>query len=984
MKSKMIYHEDMEKLHIGTEDEHSYFIPFDSKQNPFSERESSERFELLNGDWYFKYYECLFDLEEDFSGVAYGGSVIPVPSNWQLHGYDKPQYTNIRYPIPYDPPFVPDDNPIGVYERIYNYYPNEEEKILTFEGVDSCLYLFINGVFVGYTQVSHSSSEFNITPYLKEGDNIITCAVLKWCDGTYLEDQDKWRMSGIFRDVYIVSRPKNRLRDYKIFTYLSQGYDKVKIKIELDTDIPCDLSLFDKEGHLLCRETTDKHTTFEVESPVLWNAENPYLYSLTITTESEIIGEKIGIREIKIENGLLLINGVAVKFKGVNRHDSYCDTGYYASREQILKDLMLMKSLNVNAVRTAHYPNSPIFYQLCDELGLYVINEADIEAHGVVEVYNTFEWTNDYNGIALIASDERFKLAILDRVHLLISRDINRPSVIMWSLGNESGYGTNFLEAAKMAKSMDPSRIIHYQSIHLLDETSTEVLDIASTMYPAIDWMTNVFLSDKNEKRPLVLCEYSHAMGNGPGDLEDYWQVIYSNDRFCGAFVWEWCDHGIFMGYASNGKAKYYYGGDFNEKINDGNFCIDGLLFPDRTPHTGAFEMKSVYRPIRVKPVDIEKGVFEFVNTYDFLNAGELQCTYEITDSSGIIETGKIELNIAAKSSKLITVHNMPNRNGKSQYIRFIFTKEDNEIGFDQITLSEGNEYKELRQTEQPLSVSDKTDEYIIHGSDFTCTISKKTAMVTSYIKKDRQLFDRPSELNLFRAPIDNDTYKNNWYKIHLNEPVTKLYEITCLEEDGFVIVRATLSLGKAVYAPAARIELCYTINGNGEIKINTDAEIHEDLKYLPRFGMRFFLPREFETVRYYGYGPQESYIDKHHACYISQFEAKVSEMHEDYIRPQENGSHCGCEYVNVSNNDLTLHVTSKHDFSFNCSHYSQEELSSKRHNFELEESGHTILCIDYKMSGVGSSACGPQLAEQYRLSEKNINFEFILSIAGY
>lgn len=977
----MIYHENMETLHIGTENQHCYFIPFAREQDPFSQRELSECIELLNGDWYFRYYESILDLEDDFPEADFGEDVIPVPSNWQLHGYDKPQYTNIRYPISYDPPFVPDDNPVGLYQRLYHYNPCNDEKILTFEGVDSCLYLFINGEFVGYTQVSHSSSEFNITPYLQEGSNKITCVVLKWCDGTYLEDQDKWRMSGIFRDVYIVSRPIKRLRDYHIVTELSQSYDKAKITIELETDIPCELSLYNAEGKLLSTKKTDRFATFEVESPVLWNAEKPYLYSLSIKTDSEIVGEKIGIRDIKVEGGKLLINGIPVKFKGVNRHDSYCDTGYYASREQLLKDLLLMKSLNVNAVRTAHYPNAPIFYQLCDELGLYVINEADIEAHGVVEVYNTFEWTNDYNGIALIASDERFKKAILDRVRLLVSRDINRPCVIMWSLGNETGYGTNFLEAAKLAKSIDPHRIIHYQSIHLLDDTSTEVLDIASAMYPSTDWMKNHFLSDEKEKRPLVLCEYCHAMGNGPGDLEDYWQIIYSNDRFCGGFVWEWCDHGIFMGHADNGKAKYYYGGDFGEKINDGNFCIDGLLYPDRTPHTGALEMKNVYRPIRVKPIDIEKGVFEFVNTYDFTNAEELQCVYEITDSLGIIKTDKIELNLAAKNSKQITIQSMPPKTDRSQFIRFIFTKNNEEVGFEQIALYKAKRHIELRRIDKSLSVAESKSDYQIEGSDFSYTISKRTGMIISFIKNGKQLFDKPSEFNLFRAPIDNDAYKHNWYKIHLNEPTTKLYDITLLEEDGLIKIQASLSLGGPVYEPAAKIKLSYTINGEGEIIINSDAKIHKDLKYLPRFGMRFFLPREFDNVNYYGYGPYESYIDKHHASYVSQFEARVSDLHEDYIRPQENGSHFGCEYVSVSDSCFNLHVTSKDDFSFNCSHYSQEELVAKRHNYELEESGQTILCIDYKMSGVGSSSCGPELLEQYRLSEKDIDFEFKISV---
>jgi beta-galactosidase len=979
MKSKMIYHEDLVNLHIGTEKEHSYFIPFELQQNPFDKRECSDYFELLNGEWLFKYYDNLFDLEDNFSEINFKDT-IPVPSNWQLHGYDKPQYTNIRYPIPYDPPFVPDDNPVGIYQRTYQYIPDGKDKILIFEGVDSCLYLYINGEFVGYTQVSHSTSEFNITAHLHEGENTITCAVLKWCDGTYLEDQDKWRMSGIFRDVYILSRPKRRLKDYHIVTEFSKNYDIAHIKIELDTDIECELSLYDADGVLLSTEKSDKYSVFQVKAPVLWSAEKPYLYSLTIKSDNEIIGERIGLREIKIDGGVLLVNGVAVKLKGVNRHDSYSDTGYYASREQLLKDLELMKSLNVNAVRTSHYPNAPIFYQLCDELGIYVMNEADVETHGVVEVYNTFEWTNDYNGIALIASDSRFQKAICDRVHRLVTRDINRPCVIMWSLGNESGYGSNFLEAAQMVKILDPFRPVHYQSIHLLDDTSSEVLDVVSSMYVSTDWMENIFLNNNNETRPFVLCEYCHAMGNGPGDLEDYWQIIYSNKRFCGGFVWEWCDHGIFTGYAENGKAKYYYGGDFNERIHDGNFCIDGLLYPDRTLHTGALEMKNVYRPVRVKLINAEHGTFEFTNTYDFINAGEeLHCTFELTDDTGVIKTGKIDLDLPPKSSKIITMKDLPDNNDKSLYIRFLFIKDNDEYGFDQITIKKSKRSFVPRQNGALVSVSESKEDYTISGDDFSYIISKKSAMITSMVKKGKQLFDKPATLNLFRAPIDNDTYRSNWYKVHLNEPISKLYEISCIKADDYAIIRASLSLGGAVYAPAAKVKLCYTIYNNGEVKVEVDSEIHKDLKYLPRFGMRFFLPKEFDEVSYFGYGPHESYIDKHRSTYISHFKSKVSDLHEDYIKPQENGSHWGCEYVNISNEDFTFNVTSNKDFSFNCSHYSQEELESKAHNYELEESGHTILCVDYKMSGVGSSSCGPELLEQYRLSEKNFHFEFVL-----
>jgi beta-galactosidase len=636
-----LYHEDPQHLHINTEKNRNYFIPFSPEQDAFERREQSNRFFLLNGQWNFRYYDSFGDLEENFLEIN-EYSEIPVPSNWQLHGYDVPQYTNIHYPIPYDPPFVPDQNPAGVYNREFTVDLSDGfERFLNFEGVDSCFYLYINNQFVGYSQVSHMTSEFNITPYLVSGTNSITVVVLKWCDGTYLEDQDKWRMSGIFRDVYIFSRPQNKIESFHITSKLLDSYTKADITVDVNASTEVTVKLFDGSGELL----GEKHlhageaiAIFSIDYPSLWNAEHPNLYKVTLQTDEEIIGEKVGLRDIAVKNGAILLNGAAIKFKGVNRHDSDPVTGAVISREQMLVDLHLMKLHNINSIRTAHYPNSPIFLQLCDELGFYVIDEADLESHGAVEAAHTQKNNGDYSGIALLVARDDYEKAILDRIDLMITRDFNRPCVILWSLGNEAGYSKNMEKAARYVKEYDPTRLVHYQSMHELEgaekaDDSEATLDVVSVMYPSTDWMKNDFLQKENEKRPLILCEYSHAMGNGPGDLEDYWNVIYSNDRFSGAFIWEWCDHGIKVGEDSNGKAKYAYGGDFNEPRHDGNFCLDGLVYPDRTPHTGLLEAKNVHRPIRVKPVSVSEGVFEFINTYDFSDLSDkLECTVQVTD----------------------------------------------------------------------------------------------------------------------------------------------------------------------------------------------------------------------------------------------------------------------------------------------------------------------------------------------------------------
>ncbi len=409
LKSGMIYHESFDDLHINTLESRSYHIPFAKGENPFEARTASSRFELLNGDWSFKYYSSIIDLDDDFDSIELPDT-IPVPSNWQLHGYDIAQYTNVVYPIPFDPPYVPDDNPVGIYSRSYTYVSDGLRRIIVFEGVDSCLYLYVNSKLVGYTQVSHAMNEFDITPYLNEGENKITCVVLKWCDGTYLEDQDKIRLSGIFRDVYVLSRPEKRLKDYVVKTPIDHENSTAKVVVKLK-GADAELTLCDADGKKLCSASAKdgEEAVFDVASPMLWTAETPYLYSLLIESSGEVIGEKVGIRDICVKDGVVLVNNVAVKFRGVNRHDSYAETGYVASVEQMTKDIVMMKQHNVNAVRTSHYPNSPIFYQLCDKYGLYVIDEADFETHGCVEVMFGFrELYKTYSAISIISMDKSY------------------------------------------------------------------------------------------------------------------------------------------------------------------------------------------------------------------------------------------------------------------------------------------------------------------------------------------------------------------------------------------------------------------------------------------------------------------------------------------------------------------------------------------------------------------------------------------------
>ncbi len=977
-RAAMIYHEDPHALHVGTLENRAYYVPFAPGEDPFASREKSSRFELLNGDWGFTYLESVVDLADDFCDLSPKAS-IPVPSNWQLHGYDRAQYTNVVYPIPYDPPYVPDDDPVGVYYRDYDYAPDGLRRILCFEGVDSCLYLYVNGRPAGYSQVAHSTSEFDITDLLNPGTNRICAAVLKWCDGTYLEDQDKIRLSGIFHDVYMLSRPEKRLTDYRVSAVpdLNDGSAELTVSVKGES---AKITVYSPSGDVIGSGEASEGAAYilKIQNAELWNAEKPVLYKMMIESAGEVIGEKIGIRKIEIKDGLVYLNGAKVKFRGVNRHDSYPDTGYVSSREQIMKDLTLMKRHNVNALRTSHYPNAPILYQLCDELGIYVVDEADLEAHGSVDVYQDYDWNKPegYGGIALTVSDPQFEEAILDRHKRLLARDKNRPCVLLWSMGNEAGYSDAMRRSAEWIKSEDPTRILHYESVHRLDKKDDHELPIVSRMYPPVDYVKNYPASEETAgDRPFMMCEYCHSMGNGPGDLEDYWQAIYANDKVFGAFVWEWADHSIPVGVTDDGKIKYGYGGDWGERHNDGNFCCDALCYPDRTPHTGLLEMKQVYRPVRVEMKNA--GEYVLKNMLAFENVGDIfTCRFEITDCGEITRSGEINLNIPAGGAQTVSIPETRDV-AVSRYIRFIFeykhdtpfAKAGDLAGFDQCCIHDENLKTMPSACGSAVEIQKDGLKYMISASgidyEFDCRLG-----VVSKITADGDLVtDQPVKFNFFRAPTDNDGKRDSWYRTHLNDYDTKIYGIKSRKDGNLAIIEVKMSFGWNIHQPFARTTAVYRFFPGGEFNVSADLEFSEKVKMLPRIGMRIFLPKSFEDVTYYGYGPYESYIDKRRASYVGKFEAKVPKMFEPYIKPQENSSHFGCDYVEITDGKTVLRAEGERKISFNASEYTQEELCSKRHDWELSKCGKTVLCLDSEMSGVGSNSCGPELDKKYQIS---------------
>ena len=1001
------YYENLSVLHENTMPARAYYIPASKRMDNLVEhREESDRMQLLNGTWKFQYFNSIYDIQDSFFEKNYDTEnfdEIQVPSVWQMAGYDTHQYTNIRYPFPFDPPYVPQDIPCGTYAHTFVYHKDENapKAFLNFEGVDSCFYVWINGSYVGYSQVSHMTSEFDITDLLRDGENSIAVLVMKWCDGSYLEDQDKFRMSGIFRDVYILKRPKQAISDYHIKTRIEDMLAKVEIEMKFYSPLNVKISIEDRNGAVVALGSIAEEGTavLEIASPELWNTENPYLYKLILETENEVIVDHIALRKIEIKDQVIYLNGQKIKFRGVNRHDSDPVTGFTINLEQITTDLTLMKQHNFNAIRSSHYPNAPFFYEMCDKYGFMVIDEADIEAHGPFMIYRKED--TDYNRFKRwnekIADDPVWEEAIVDRVKLMVERDKNRFCIVMWSMGNESAYGCNFEKALEWTKNFDPDRITQYESARYrnYDETyDYSNLDVYSRMYPALSEIQEYL--DKDGSKPFLLVEYCHSMGNGPGDFEDYFQMIQDNDKMCGGFVWEWCDHAIAHGTAENGKNIYAYGGDHGEEIHDGNFCMDGLVYPDRTVHTGLLEYKNVYRPARVISYDKESGELVLHNYMDFDDLKDyVKISYELTQDGLVISKGKLpEVSAAPHSEGKINLKiNVP-ESGKC-YLKFIYhlkkelplLDEDHILGFDEIEVSQkdakcqlAEKWVEKTVTDSELQVSEDDTQIHIKGREFAYTIDRRTALFTEMKFAGREYLNHPMELNIWRAPTDNDMYiKSEWKKAHYDKAYTRAYTTEVVQGKHGVKITSHASVVAETVQKILDVTITWKIEAAG--KIDADIAVTKDDEFpdLPRFGVRMFLDKKLSAARYFGMGPQESYCDKHQAASHGLYQANVDDLHEDYIRPQENGSHYDCEYVELNNSRYGIVASAEKAFSFNASYYTQEELEKKTHNYELIESDSVVFCVDYALNGIGSNSCGPVVLEQYRFDDVLFRFQFTL-----
>ena len=1001
------HYEDITVLHEGTMPIRAYYVPASTRlADAVEHREESDRFMLLSGEWAFRYYASIYDMQDAFWKMGFHTAAfdrIPVPSTWQNSGYDRHQYVDGEYPFPMDPPYVPHENPCGAYVRRFEYRrdPDAPRAYLNFEGVDSCFYVWLNGAYVGYSQVSHATSEFDVTDQLREGENILAVLVLKWCDGSYFEDQDKFRMSGIFRDVYLLSRPESGIYDYTVtatldgdtatVTFASQPYGHV-----------CDatVTLESPMGEVVATASlaSDESVTFKVTAPLLWTAEAPHLYTLVIACGGEVITEQVGIRTVAVSDNVVCINGAPVKFRGVNRHDSDAKTGFTISLTQMHDDLILMKQHNLNAIRTSHYPNAPQFYQLCDRYGFYVIDEADMEAEGPIHAHrrDASDAERRAHWHERIIDDPRYCETVLDRVQRCVIRDKNRPSVVIWSAGNESAYGITVERALQWTKAYDPTRLTHYESAlyHTQErDVDFDCIDLYSRMYPSVADIHRYFAD--GHTKPYILCEYCHSKGNSNGDLQDYFEVIEQYDGVCGGFVWEWLDHAVYKGKNKDGRDVYYYGGDHGEFPHSGDGCLDGMLHHDRTPKSGLKEFKSVHLPIRPVAWDEAAGMLTLHNYRDFDNAADFAVIDCVLTRDGE-EVARVALgspSIPPHSEGTVALKLDLPPTGRC-FLRVNVSLSRAEgclpegflLGYNELAASGERRYEGTPahpMTSGGNVTATENDRHIfIKNGTFSYTYNKLTGLFDEMICGGRALLTRPMEYNLYRAPMGIDRPNGSaWWRAGYSRAVARAYETTLAYSGEDTVITSTVSLTPVSLQRIMNIVAVWRIAPTGVVTVTLDVKKNpEYYSSLPRFGLRLFLPQTMREVEYCGRGPYENYFDKHRLCYHGIFRTCVEDLFVNYLNPQENGSRGDCDYVVVGNRERSLCVTGEQPFSFNASDYTQEELARCGHSHDLVPSGDTVLCIDYRQHCLGSSSCGVGQLKPYRFDETAFTFTVTLT----
>ena len=1004
---------DQSRLHRNRLEPRAHFVSFRNEREALSSVQESSKIQLLNGKWKFFYAENPLYIPTNFYEKNYDCTDwddIQVPGLWQLQGYGKPHYTDLYYPFPVNPPHVPEKNPTGCYRRSFfvdkNW--NNSNIHIKFEGVDSAFHLWVNGQEVGYSQGSRLTSEFDITPYIKEGENSLAVQVHQWSDGSYLEDQDMWWLSGIFRDVYLLSVPKVHLFDINITTDLDDQYIDAELKISAKIKNSSDenesfilsYQLFDKNVVCLEGDFSEQLVNIsgseqinltiqeQMASPRKWSAEDPYLYTLLLTLKNEkgdlieVVPQRIGFRSIEVKDRNLKVNGTTIMFKGVNRHDHDPDKGRTVSYELMKKDIMMMKQFNINAVRTAHYPNDPRFYDLCDEYGLYVIDETDLECHG-------FELLGD---ASQLSNDPSWEAAYVERLERMVQRDKNHPSIIMWSLGNESGFGCNFEAMYKRCKELDQTRVVHYEG-----DRETVAADIYSTMYSSVERIIG-FAEAENWEKPHILCEFAHAMGNGPGGLKEYWDAFYKYDRLQGGFVWEWVDHGLRQN-TEDGTEFFAYGGDFGDEPNNGNFCMDGLVNPDRMPSPGLYQYKKIIEPIKMTELDNKKGTIQIENRYNFLTLDHLECSWTLEADGDFVASDSVTLPFiqAGETSQIQIPYNEYLLQANTDYKLNVFltlkndtkwAKKGHEIAWEQLSIPCHNiaEEKKVTENASPVTLESTNNTIAVKGNDFEIQFSKVDGQMISWVSSGQQVMKKGPVMNFWRAMTDNEMYMvKNWKEsyLHMIEQDARKIEYEQLD-NSTIKVRVEVTMAPLVVGWGVNGIYEYTIHGNGHVQLKVKGEPFGKLpETWPKVGLEMQIPTELSQVEWYGRGPWESYPDSKVACKIGRYQKTIDELFFPYEYPQENGNRSDVKWASFHNgNNFGLLTVAKDPMNFSAHYYTKEDIEEAKHLYQLQKRDYITLNLDYQVNGIGSNSCGPGPLPEYQL--KPITFEYEVSFIPF
>ncbi len=989
------YHKSLEHLHVGTEAPRAYFVPYQSVA--FAEkglRDSSDRFLNLCGEWDFKFFSSFEDVSEEICAGGLDGvpcDRLTVPKCWQNctdRDYDRPQYIDQEYPFHFDPPFVADENPCGLYSRHF-ILPEGERFYLNFEGVSSAFYVWVNGTFAGYSQVSHSTSEFDVTEYVRGGDNLLTVLVLKWCDGTYLEDQDFFRLSGIFREVYILARPENNLRDFYIRQNIAEDLSSAELCIDLDRrgEFPVEWELVSPCGKTVASGSESGNCiNVKLDSPVLWNDEQPRLYSLRLSACGECIVNMTALKRIEIKSGVVYMNGAKVKLRGINRHDSHPTLGYATPVEHMIRDLKLLKQANVNAIRTSHYPNDPRFTEFCDKYGFMLVDEADLETHGA-----GFEYRGDaYAGAwsferwaSAMSDNPDWEEAYVDRAARLFERDKNRGCVVMWSLGNESSIGRNHRSMRRYIKNRMPDAIIHYENAQRefahkpRNEPFDDISDVESRMYASPDYIEKYF-DEKLSDKPFYLCEYVDSMSTG--HVYENWDLVEKYDGFFGAHIWELTDHAVDIG-----GGRYTYGGYYDPVPDNGVSCVDGLVHPDRKPRPGYYDMKRVYQPWSAS---YENGKVKVTSRRRFVSLGDMEMLWKLECDGRTVAQGKEPLSVAPGETAEYSLFDESAAFGNAYLTLSFVTKTETDLvprgfeaGFEQYKIAAPAAEKISSGAGEPVMLEDEKFVRVISGNT-VYSYDKRYGRIFSIVSGGKEMLASPIGLCIWHPRTYNN--RQPFWKTHLrfNSAYQKTFSVsTDFTETGALRISAEIGFGAPSAPTLIRGTASWEFTSDGAADFYFTGTVRDVVKFLPKIGLEFKMPAGNEYAEYYGHGPFEAYVDRRRSSRVGRFSAKVSDMYEPYVMPQECSSHYGTVWATVADENgrglLFAPRGEGSELCFKALHFTNRQLDETAHSWELVPLDETVVSLDYRFHALAPNDRIAAKEPDYYLDEKELSFGF-------